>query len=104
MYAILSDRGRQYKVREGDLLQVDQLKAEKGAAVTFDEVLLLGLDDGKVKVGSPHVAGARVSGVLEDHLKGEKQVAHHRVWTNSKARRHGHRTRYSVVRIQKIEG
>lgn len=104
MYAILSDRGRQYKVREGDLLQVDNLKADKGAAVTFDQVLLVGQDGGQVKVGSPTVAGAKVTGVLEEHTKGEKLIAHHRVLTNSLGRRRGHRTKYSVVRIQKIVG
>ena len=104
MYAILNDRGHQYKVREGDLLQVDALSLDKGAAVTFDQVLLVGQEGGQVKIGAPHVPGARVTGTLEDHVKGPKVIAHHRVWTNSKARRRGHRTRYSVVRIGKIEG
>lgn len=104
MYAILSDRGRQYKVREGDLLQVDNMTAAKGAAVTFDQVLLVGQDGGQIKVGSPIVTGAKVTGVIEDHTKGEKTIAHHRVRTNSLGRRKGHRTKYSVIRIQKIVG
>jgi large subunit ribosomal protein L21 len=103
MYAILSDRGRQYKVSEGELLRVDKLKADKGAAVTFDKVLLVGRD-GQVKVGSPLVSGAKVTGVVEDHAKGEKLIAHHRVQTNSLGRRRGHRTQYSMIRIKKIEG
>ena len=103
MYAILNDRGRQYKVQEGDLLQVDQLSAKKGDAISFDQILLLGLEGGQVKIGAPNVAGAKVSGVVEDHTKGEKTIAHHRVRTNSLGRRRGHRTKYSVVRIQKIE-
>ncbi len=104
MYAILNDRGHQYQVREGDLLQVDQLKAEKGAVVTFEEVLLVGGDDGQVKVGTPTVAGAKVTGVVEDLTKGEKTISYHRVWTNSLGRRRGHRTKYSVIRIQQIVG
>ena len=104
MYAILSDRGRQYKVREGELLRVDQLSKKKGDAVTFDQVLLVGKDGGSVKIGSPSVSGAKVTGVIEDLAKGEKLIAHHRVWTNSLGRRRGHRTKYSLVRIQKIEG
>jgi large subunit ribosomal protein L21 len=104
MYAILSDRGRQYKVREGELLRVDQLSAKKGDAVTFDKVLLVGQDGGQVKVGSPVVGGAKVTGVVEDHIKGEKTIAHHRVMTNSLGRRKGHRTKYSLIKIQKIEG
>ena len=104
MYAILNDRGRQYKVREGELVRVDQLTAGKGAAVTFDKVLLLGKEGGDVKIGSPIVGGAKVTGVVEDHVKGEKLIAHHRVQTNSLGRRRGHRTKYSLIRIQKIEG
>jgi len=104
MYAILNDRGHQYKVKEGDLLQVPLLEAKKGAAITFDQVLLLGVDGGQVKVGAPHVGGAKVSGVVEDHVKGEKTIAHHRVRTNSLGRRRGHRTKFTVIRLDKIIG
>jgi len=104
MYAILNDRGRQYKVREGELVQLDALGVQKGATVTFDQVLLLGQEGAQVKIGTPNVAGASVTAVVEEHIKGPKLIAHHRVWTNSKARRRGHRSQYSVLRIQKIEG
>jgi len=103
MYAIISDRGRQYKVREGELLQVDKLTLEKGAAVTFDKVLLVGKDSA-VKVGTPNVSGAKVTGVLEDQIKGKKTISHRRVLSHSIGTRRGHRVKYSVVRIQKIEG
>ncbi len=92
MYAILSDRGRQYKVQEGDVVALDKVKGDKGAKVTFDQVLLLGLDGGQVKIGSPLVSGASVTGVVEEHARGEKQIAHHRVWTNSQGRRRGSRS------------
>ena len=104
MYAILNDRGHQYKVQEGDAVRVDNMSAEKGATIVFEQVLLLGQDGGQIKVGAPHVAGARVNAVVEDHIKGEKTISHHRVRTNSLGTRRGHRTKYTVVRIQKIEG
>ena len=103
MYAILNDRGHQYKVTEGELLQVAKLPGAKGAEVAFDKVLLVGGEGGSVKVGTPTVAGAKVTGVVEDHVKGEKTIHHHRVRTNSLGRRKGHRTQYTVVRINKIE-
>jgi large subunit ribosomal protein L21 len=102
MYAILSDRGHQYKVKEGDLLQVNLLDAVKGAPVTFDRVLLVGQDGGQIKVGTPHLSGAKITGVVEDQIKGPKTISHHRVRTNSLGRRRGHRTQYTVVRIQSI--
>jgi large subunit ribosomal protein L21 len=102
MYAIINDRGHQYKVREGDLVRVDKLQIKSGSPITFDEVLLVGKDAG-VQVGTPRVAGARVTGTVEDEVKGEKLIAMRRIRTNKKIVRQGHRTQYSVVRIQKIE-
>jgi large subunit ribosomal protein L21 len=102
MYAILNDRGRQHKVTEGQLVQLDKLSAEKGATVTFDKVLLVGGEGGSVKVGSPTVAGAKVTGEVVDHVKGEKTISHHRVQTNSLGTRRGHRTQYTVVKITAI--
>ena len=102
MFAILSDRGRQYKVQEGDVVHLDEMAAEKGKEITFGNILLLGGEGTQVKVGSPLVSGAKVVGVVEDHIKGEKTIAHHRVLTNSLGRRKGHRARYTVVRISKI--
>jgi len=103
MFAIINDRGHQYKVREGEVLRVDRLEVKVGAKVTFDEVLLVG-KDADVQVGTPQVAGARVTGVIEDEMKGKKTISIRRVRTNKKVVRQGHRTKYSVVRIEKIEG
>lgn len=102
MYAILSDRGRQYKVQPGDLLQVDKLSAKVGDKVKFGDVLLTG-DGGTVKVGSPLLSGASVAVEVVEHIKGEKTIAHHRVRTNSLGRRRGHRTQYTVVKVTGIE-
>mgnify|MGYP001103855876 CR=1 FL=1 len=102
MYAIINDRGHQYQVREGDRLRVEKLPLEQGARITFDEVLLL-VRDNDVQVGAPRVAGAWVSGILEDHGKDPKQIAIRRIRTDKHVFRRGHRRQYSVVRIEKIE-
>lgn len=103
MYAIVKDRGHQYKVREGDVLRVDRLDLDEGAEVVFKDVLLLDRD-GDVAVGSPCIDGAQVTGVLEKQVKDKKVIAIRRVRTNSLKTRRGHRTQYSMVKIQKIEG
>lgn len=102
MYAILKDRGRQYKVQVGDLVRIDKLPQKKGDKVTFDNVLLVG-KDGNVQVGNPKVAGAKVIGVLEDQAKGEKLIAMRRIMVHSLRTRRGHRAQYSMIRIEKIE-
>ena len=57
MYAIVDIAGQQFKVEAGMEIFVNRLAAEKGAAVEFDKVLLIG-EDGAVKVGAPYVDGA----------------------------------------------
>ncbi|MDH4165182.1 MAG: 50S ribosomal protein L21 [Gammaproteobacteria bacterium] len=73
MYAVIATGGKQYRVAEGDVVRIEKLAAELGAAVEFDKVLLVGsgID---VKVGAPLVAGCKVSGVVHKHGKGEKKA------------------------------
>ena len=60
MYAIIADGGRQYKVEEGQELDIDLRDAVSGDEITFDQVLAVSGDDG-VKVGQPVVEGASVT-------------------------------------------
>ena len=59
MYAVIKTGGKQYKVEEGDIVRVEKIEAEKGDAVTFDNVLLIGGDE--YAIGTPTVKGASVS-------------------------------------------
>ena len=60
MYAIIADGGRQYKVEEGQTLEIDFREAKAGDTLTFDRVLAVGSDSG-LKLGKPTVEGASVS-------------------------------------------
>jgi large subunit ribosomal protein L21 len=71
MYAVIANGGKQYRVEKGSVLRVEKLSAEPGAQVTFDQVLLVGSGDG-IKVGSPRLAGAKVSATVERHGKADK--------------------------------
>ena len=73
MYAVIATGGKQYRVAEGDVVRIEKLAAELGAAVEFDKVLLVG-SGSSLKVGAPLVAGSKVSGVVHKHGKGEKKV------------------------------
>jgi large subunit ribosomal protein L21 len=101
MYAVVDSGGKQYRVEPGSTLVVDRLRAEAGATVTFDRVLLIGDDDG-VTVGTPTVNGASVLGTVVKHERGPKIIvfrfrpkAHYR-------RRTGHRSELTRVRIDEI--
>ncbi|MDH5176634.1 MAG: 50S ribosomal protein L21 [Gammaproteobacteria bacterium] len=73
MYAVIATGGKQYRVAEGDVVRIEKLTADVGAAVEFDKVLLVG-SGSSLKVGAPLVAGSKVSGVVHKHGKGEKKT------------------------------
>jgi large subunit ribosomal protein L21 len=101
MYAIIADGGRQYKIEEGQTLEVDLREANPGDSITFDRVLAVG-GDGDFKLGTPEVDGASVAAKVLDQTKGDKiYVQKFRRRKNSK-RRTGHRQKYTRVRIEKI--
>jgi large subunit ribosomal protein L21 len=102
MYAIIKTGGKQYKVAEGDILNVEKLNAEKGAEVVFDEVLAI-VNDGEVTVGKPFINGAKVTATVEEQGKGEKiLVFKYRAKVNYR-KRMGHRQPYTAVKISGIQ-
>jgi len=104
VYAIIDDSGQQFRVCEGDTLNVDLRElAEDAKEIVFDRVLLIGgVED--VKVGTPLVPGAKVTAEIVDlAAKGPKVHSYH--WRRRKASRDktGHRQKYVQVRVTKIE-
>ncbi len=102
MYAIIQTGGKQYRVAEGDTLNVEKLVAEEGAVVTFDQVLTV-VDAADVKVGRPLVDGAKVTAKVVAHGKGEKIYVFKYKAKSNYRRRQGHRQPYTEVLIEKIE-
>ena len=100
MYAIIRDRGMQYRVEEGQLLDVAQMDLEPGAAVELGEVLMIGGDD--PRIGAPLVEGARVRAEVVGDARGEKIVVFK--YRNKKRyrRRTGHRQDYTRLAIKEI--
>ncbi len=103
MYAVIEDSGQQFRVSEGDVLNVDLRElAEDAKQIEFDRVLLVS-GDGKVKVGTPLLKGVKVIGeIVNPQAKGEK--LHIFRWRRRKAsrRKTGHRQKYIQVKIAKI--
>ena len=103
MYAIIKTGGKQYKVAEGDEVIVEKLEVAEGDSVTFDEVLTI-VDGENVKIGTPKVEGAKVSGKVVKNGKGPKiRIFKFKHKTNYR-RRAGHRQPFTKVKIEKIEG
>jgi large subunit ribosomal protein L21 len=70
-YAVIKTGGKQYKVSEGDVIEVDRLLTDKDSKVIFDEVLLKVTDKG-IKLGNPLINGEKVEAKLLEQIKGDK--------------------------------
>jgi large subunit ribosomal protein L21 len=101
MYAIVSDSGRQFKVEEGQELDVDYREISAGEQLTFDRVLAVGGDDG-LRLGAPVVEGASVTAEVVGVKLGEKLVVQKLRRRKNSRRKTGHRQMYTRVRVNKI--
>ena len=101
MYAIVRAGGKQYRVAENDVIQVNKLAVEEGEAVVLDQVLLVG-DDSGVRVGTPYVTGASVQGKVVRQYKGRKIRGFTYKPKKNIHRRYGHRQLLTSVAIEKI--
>ena len=73
-YAVFKTGGKQYRVSEGDTIDVERLDAAAGDEIKFDEVLLVS-DGDATKVGTPFLSGAAVTAKVVDQVRGPKGVA-----------------------------
>lgn len=71
MYAVIQSGGKQHRVVEGETLKVELLKAETGATITFDDVLML-VNGDSIQIGAPVVAGATVTAEVVSHGRHDK--------------------------------
>lgn len=101
MYAIIATGGKQYKVSEGDIIDIEKIEGESGTEVTFDKVICIGGDT--MKVGED-VAAATVTGTVMDQGKGKKVVVYHYKRKTGYHKKNGHRQLYTRVKIDKING
>ena len=100
-YAIINTGGKQYRVREGDTVDIERLPDEVGTDVTFDRVLMTSVN-GKLTVGAPAVNGATVVAEIAEHFKADKVIAlRYKNKTRQRVKR-GHRQPVTSVTIKKI--
>ena len=99
MYAIIATGGKQYKVSEGDVIKVEELDAEAGNVVTFDQVIAV--KDNDLKVGEA-VANATVTATVMDQGKGKKVIVYKYKRKSGYHKKNGHRQAYTAVKIDKI--
>ena len=100
MYAVIETGGKQYKVENGDVIYVEKLNAEDGATVEFKVVALA--DDNGLKVGTPYVEGAVVTGEVVKTGKAKKITVMTYKPKKGEKRKMGHRQPYTKIEIKSI--
>ena len=102
MYAIIEDGGRQYRVEEGQVLDLDYREVSTGDQLIFDRVLAVRGEEG-IQIGRPTVDAATVSGEVVAVGQGPKIVVQKFRRRKNYRRRIGHRQLYTRVKISKIQ-
>ncbi len=99
MYAVIESGGKQYRVAEGDVIQVEKLPVEIGKTIEIDRVLMVSGAEG-VKVGTPVVEGAQVVATVQEHGRGKKIIIYkHR---KNYHKKQGHRQDFTRLQIDQI--
>jgi large subunit ribosomal protein L21 len=101
MYAVIRTGGKQYRVTENDVIQVEKLTVEKGSAIEFADVMMIG-NSGKTTVGTPLIAGAKVIADVVDQVRAAKILVFKKKRRKNYRRLRGHRQDLTVLRITDI--
>ena len=100
MYAIIATGGKQYRVAEGDVINVAKLGVNAGETVTFDQVLAVKGEE--LSIGCPTVAGATVTGTVVKEGKAKKVIVYKYKRKTGYHKKNGHRQLYTQIKIEKI--
>jgi len=101
VYAVIETGGKQYRVTEGQTIEVEKLPADVGETVELDRVLLL-VDEGKVVTGNPTVKGAVVSATVLRQDRRRKVIVFKYKARERYRRKKGHRQAFTRLRIGEI--
>lgn len=103
MFAIIAAGGRQYRVLENDVIEINRLPGEAGSTTVFDQVLAIG-EGAELRMGNPMLPGAKVEGEIIDHYRGPKLIVFKMKRRKGYRKLQGHRQELTHVRIGKIAG
>lgn len=103
MYAVIETGGKQYRVQPGQTVDVETLAGEVGASVELGRVLAVSNDD-KLSVGGSLGSGAKVTGTIVSHGRGDKVIVFKFKRKKQYKRTIGHRQNFTRVKIEEIVG
>ena len=101
MYAVIKHGGKQYKVHQGDILELDRINGvEPKDTIEIEDVILIGGDE--VKIGTPKVEGAKVILEVINHGRGKKVIIFKKRRRKDSKRKRGFRRDFTRVRVKEI--
>ncbi|MGE3623323.1 MAG: 50S ribosomal protein L21 [Bdellovibrionales bacterium] len=103
MFAVIKTGGKQYKVAQGDIIQVEKLPAEAGKSIELDEILMLS-DGGKTTLGAPFVSGAKVAAEVVSQGRTGSLIVFKKKRRQNYRRKNHHRQEFTVLKITGITG
>ncbi len=101
MYAVIKTGGKQYRVAPGEKVKIEQVQADVGTTIVLDQVLMVA-DGEAVKVGTPTLAGAKVSATVVAHGRGPKVRIFKMRRRKHYMKTQGHRQNYTEIRVDAI--
>jgi large subunit ribosomal protein L21 len=101
-YAVIRTGGKQYRVSEGDVVKVEKLAGDVGEKITLADVLLVA-GNGEVKIGTPLVTDAKVTGEIVGQVRAKKIIVFKKKRRKSYSRQQGHRQYQTALKITAIE-
>jgi len=101
MFAVVETGGKQYRVRPGDVIDIEKIDGDVGATIVLDRVLTVG-GDGAVKIGAPLVEGAKVSAKIIKQDRGAKILVMRHMARKNFRKMRGHRQWLTTVEIVSI--
>lgn len=103
MYAVIETGGKQYRVKQGDVLFVEKLDASEGDTIDIDKVLLVS-NEGDVSAGKPYVDGAKVEATVLEQGKAKKIIVFKIKAKKNYRKKQGHRQPFTKLKIESIVG
>jgi large subunit ribosomal protein L21 len=100
MFAVIKTGGKQYRVAEDQMLQIEKIAGEPGQIIQLGDVLMLGGD--KPQFGTPTVSGASVAAEVLSQGRGPKIIAFKKRRRKNSRRKRGHRQEFTLIRITEI--
>lgn len=100
---VIQTGGKQYRVEQGSVIQVEKLDAAPGETVRLDHVLMMHSSTGEWKIGTPFLTNVEVQATVVDQIRDKKIIVFKKKRRQNYRRKHGHRQHHTVLRIEAIK-